>query len=83
MMVSDVNKVILRVNKAFTAITGYAAEEVIGHTALPLRSNQHEASFYKAIWEGVDANGAWKGEIYSMRKNGDVYPGLLLSLIHI
>ena len=77
MMVSDVNKVILRVNKAFTAITGYAAEEVIGHTALPLRSNQHEASFYKAIWEGVDANGAWKGEIYSMRKNGDVYPGLL------
>lgn len=77
MMVSDHHQVILRVNKAFTEITGYEASEVLGKTALPLRSNLHDADFYKAIWDSVNIHGAWKGELYSMRKNGDVYPGIL------
>lgn len=77
MMVSDRNQVILRVNRAFTEITGYEASEVIGKTALPLRSNLHDADFYEAIWDSVDKFGAWKGELYSMRKNGEVYPGIL------
>ena len=77
MMVSDHNQVILRVNKAFTEITGYEASEVLGKTALPLRSNLHDADFYKAIWDSVNTHGAWKGELYSMRKNGEVYPGIL------
>ena len=77
MMVSDHNQIILRVNKAFTEITGYLPNEVIGKTPLPLRSKLHDAEFYKAIWDGVRNNGAWKGEIYSMRKNGDVFPGIL------
>ncbi|HOY70977.1 MAG TPA: EAL domain-containing protein [Methylotenera sp.] len=77
MMVSDHNQVILRVNKAFTEITGYEASEVIGKTALPLRSNLHDADFYKGIWDSVNTHGAWKGELYSMRKNGEVYPGIL------
>lgn len=77
MMVSDQNQVILRVNKAFTEITGYEASEVVGKTALPLRSNLHDADFYKAIWDSVKTHGAWKGELYSMRKNGEVFPGIL------
>ena len=77
MMVSDHNQIILRVNKAFTEITGYLPSEVIGKTPLPLRSKLHDAEFYKAIWDGVKNNGAWKGEIYSMRKNGEVFPGIL------
>ncbi len=78
MMVSDANKVILRVNKAFSDITGYSMEEVVGQTALPLRSKLHEASFYAGIWESVDSKGIWKGEIFSQRKNGEVYPAHLI-----
>jgi diguanylate cyclase (GGDEF)-like protein/PAS domain S-box-containing protein len=77
MMVSDANKVILHVNKAFTEITGYTADEVVGHTSMPLRSNLHDASFYAEIWNSVSLNGSWKGELYSKRKNGEVYPGTL------
>ena len=77
MMVSDANRVILRVNKAFTDITGYSAEEVVGQPAQPLRSNLHDEAFYQAMWDAVNEHGTWKGEIYSMRKNGEVYPGIL------
>ncbi|MDZ4141334.1 MAG: EAL domain-containing protein [Methylotenera sp.] len=77
MMVSDANKIILRVNKAFSDITGYTAEEVVGRSSLPLRSSLHDESFYTTIWDNVNANGAWKGEIYSKRKNGEVFPGIL------
>jgi diguanylate cyclase (GGDEF)-like protein/PAS domain S-box-containing protein len=77
MMVSDANKIILRVNKAFSDITGYTTEEVVGRSSLPLRSSLHDESFYTTIWDNVNANGAWKGEIYSKRKNGEVFPGIL------
>lgn len=77
MMVSDANKVILRVNKAFTEVTGYTAEEVVGQTSLPLRSNMHDTNFYQSIWSSVNSKGAWKGEIYSRKKNGEIYPGIL------
>ena len=77
MLVLDANNIILRVNQAFSDMTGYAPEEVIGRTPIQLRSNLHDASFYKEIWDHVDSTGSWKGEIYSRRKNGEIYPGIL------
>jgi len=74
MMVTDVNRIILRVNKAFTTITGYSAEEVIGNKPSILSSGRHDALFYDEIWEAINTASYWEGEAWNKRKNGEVYP---------
>jgi diguanylate cyclase (GGDEF)-like protein/PAS domain S-box-containing protein len=73
-LVSDPNYVILRVNRAFTKMTGFSAEEAIGQTPRILRSGRHPPEFYKTMRETVIAEGEWQGEIYNRRKNGEIYP---------
>lgn len=73
-MITDKNSGIVRVNEAFTRITGYEEEEVIGKTPNLLKSKKHDAQFYKNIWDSVIADGKWNGEIWNQRKNGKVYP---------
>lgn len=73
-MVTDANTVIIRVNKAFVELTGYTAEEAIGQTPGLLRSDRHDAEFYRAMWESVQTTGHWRGEVWDRRKNGEVYP---------
>jgi len=73
MVVTDAEAVILRVNRAFTDITGYAAEEAVGQTPRLLRSGRHDAAFYTAMWESIHRSGLWQGEIWNRRKNGEVY----------
>ena len=63
MMVTDENGVIIRVNQAFTRLTGYSAEEVVGKTAAILKSGRHDAAFYQAIRDALECNGYWQGEI--------------------
>lgn len=77
MIVTDANTVILRVNRAFTRITGYPAEEAIGKTPRILRSDRHDDGFFAAMWETIQYSGSWHGEIWNRRKAGDVYPAQL------
>jgi diguanylate cyclase (GGDEF)-like protein/PAS domain S-box-containing protein len=77
MMVTDARGMILRVNNAFAKITGYADEEAVGQMARLLKSNRHDESFYAAMWNGINQTGAWQGEIWNMRKNGEIYPAWL------
>jgi diguanylate cyclase (GGDEF)-like protein/PAS domain S-box-containing protein len=74
MMVTDVNKIILRVNKAFTKITGYSAEEAVGQTLRLVSSAHHHEDFYQSMWESVAENSGWESEVWNSRKNGEVYP---------
>jgi len=74
MMVTDAGGVILRVNRAFTEISGYTAEEVVGQTTRLLRSGRHSADFYREMWETINRTGGWQGEIWDRRKNGEEYP---------
>ncbi|HCE90940.1 MAG TPA: diguanylate cyclase [Acidovorax sp.] len=74
MMITDAWSVILRVNRAFTDITGFTAEEAVGRKASLLKSGRHDAAFYAAMWESVHRDGSWQGEIWNRRKNGEVYP---------
>ncbi len=72
--VTDANGIILRVNPAFSKITGYPAEEVIGKNPRILGSGLQEAHFYEAMWKSINDTGVWEGEILDRRKNGEVYP---------
>jgi len=74
MLITDADSVILRVNRAYTEITGYTSEEVVGRTPRLLRSGRHGADFYRAMWETIHRTGGWQGEIWDRRKNGEVYP---------
>ncbi len=73
-MVTDAKGRILRVNRAFTSITGYESEDVIGKNPNILRSSRHVADFYREMWECLERDGIWKGEIWNRRKSGEVYP---------
>ncbi len=73
-VITDANQQILRVNHAFTRMTGYTPEEVIGKTPAILKSGRHDASFYAAMWQVLLQKKAWRGEIWDKRKNGEIYP---------
>lgn len=72
--VTDAEARILRVNRAFSDITGYAADEVIGQTPRVLKSDRQGADFYKGMWARLVAEGYWEGEIENRRKNGEIFP---------
>ncbi|MDO8988811.1 MAG: EAL domain-containing protein [Sideroxyarcus sp.] len=74
MIITDPNGVIIRVNRAFTETTGYTPEEAIGQKPSMLKSGQHDANFYRAMWKTIQCTGGWQGEIWDRRKNGEVYP---------
>jgi diguanylate cyclase (GGDEF)-like protein/PAS domain S-box-containing protein len=73
MLITDANNVILRVNRAFTNITGYPPEEVVGKNPRILSSGCQDANFYAAMWKSINNTGAWKGEIWNRRKNGEIF----------
>jgi diguanylate cyclase (GGDEF)-like protein/PAS domain S-box-containing protein len=72
-LISDANNCIVATNPAFTEITGYTAEEVIGKTPHILASGQMDAEFYKSMWSSIKATGKWQGEVVDRRKGGEIY----------
>ncbi|MDD5174952.1 MAG: PAS domain S-box protein [Sterolibacterium sp.] len=74
MVIADADRVILRVNESFTAITGYSAEEAVGRKTNLLKSGRHDEEFYQSMWEKLNRAGYWGGEIWNRRKDGEVYP---------
>ena len=72
-VITDAANQIISVNPAFTAITGYGPDEVIGKNPRFLGSGKHSQDFYKQMWDGLLTTGSWAGEIQNRRKNGDVY----------
>lgn len=77
LLVTDANRVILRANSAFCRVTGYLPEEVIGRQSSMFRSGRQDDAFYVAMWEHINREGIWQGEIWNKRKNGEIYPGYL------
>ncbi|MBY4677006.1 sensor domain-containing protein [Marinobacterium arenosum] len=78
MVVTDRNAVILRVNQAFTKVTGYQPHEVIGKTPAVLKSGRHDHRFYGEMYLALAQAGYWEGEIWNRRKNGEVFPEWLV-----
>ena len=82
-MVTDAEQRILRVNPAFTKLTGYTAEEAIGQQPKLLKSGRQDLAFYKDMWRELTESGRWQGEIWNRRKGGEIYPEwLTISAVH-
>ncbi len=73
MVVTDANGNILRVNKAFTRLTGYSEQEAIGRTPALLSSGRYDKAFYLRIWATLKEKRYWQGEMWNKRKNGKVH----------
>ncbi|WP_310735916.1 EAL domain-containing protein [Colwellia sp. BRX10-5] len=74
MLITDASNRIIRVNSAFASITGYSNEDVIGQKPSVLSSEKQSAGFFITMWDSINNTGAWQGEIYNTRKNGEIYP---------
>lgn len=73
-MVTDADRRVIRVNEAFSRITGFAPEDIIGRTPTLLSSGQHDEAFYQALWAAVARENFWQGEIQDVRKDGGPLP---------
>jgi diguanylate cyclase (GGDEF)-like protein/PAS domain S-box-containing protein len=73
-VITDANNAIVTVNRAFTEITGFAPEDVIGKDPRLLASGKQDKAFYEAMWRGILSHGYWQGEVIGRRKNGELFP---------
>lgn len=73
-LITDAAQRIVKVNQAFTQITGYRPDEVLGQSPAMLASGQHDQAFYQEMWSALDTQGQWQGEVWNRRKDGTVYP---------
>ncbi|MBF0219188.1 MAG: EAL domain-containing protein [Gammaproteobacteria bacterium] len=82
-VITDARNVIIDCNPAFSRITGYSCEEVIGHTPKLLASGRQGRKFYTRMWNSLKENHFWHGEIWNRRKDGEFYAELLaISAVH-
>ena len=65
------------INPAFSRITGYGEDEVLGQGAELLESSQHDAAFYRDMRDTIAATGQWQGEVWQRRRDGEEYPASL------
>jgi PAS domain S-box-containing protein len=81
-IVTDKSNVIISVNPAFSLITGYEPDDVIGKDPKIFSSGRQDADFYREMWQTLNEKQRWAGEIWNKRKNGEIYPEwLTLSLV--
>ena len=73
-VITNADAEVEEINEAFTAITGYGREEVIGRNLRILQSGRHAPPFYREMWARLTGSGQWQGEIWNRRKDGSVYP---------
>ena len=74
MMVTDERNAVIFVNQAYTNTTGYTLDEVKGKLPKVANSGRHGKVFYKVIWDALNEHHYWQGRIWSLRKNGEIYP---------
>ncbi|MBF0131709.1 MAG: EAL domain-containing protein [Magnetococcales bacterium] len=73
-VITDRTGTIIDVNQAYTTITGFTREEVIGKNPRIGKSGKHPPDFYTQMWSEILQRGKWSGEIWDRRKNGESYP---------
>ncbi|MGE5027340.1 MAG: EAL domain-containing protein, partial [Betaproteobacteria bacterium] len=72
-MITNGSNQIVDVNRAFTAITGYDREEILGKDPRIFQSGRHEKTFYQALWKSLNETGHWRGDVWNRKKDGEFY----------
>lgn len=72
-VITDTSGLIVDVNEAYSFITGYSKDEIVGKNAGFLKSEKHDKAFYKHMWEELILHKYWIGEIWNRRKNGEIF----------
>ncbi len=75
--ITDARGRIVRVNRAFTELTGYEPAELLGQTMHMLSSGRRSRAFYEALWAELLVQGRWQGEVHDRRKDGSTFAGWL------
>lgn len=73
-VITEADTTIIEVNEAFSRITGYSREDALGSTPRLYRSNHHEATFYSRMWQQINEQGSFSGEIWNRSKAGELFP---------
>ncbi|MDY0250268.1 MAG: EAL domain-containing protein [Pseudomonas sp.] len=73
-LITDHTNTIVHINPAFSHITGYSEEDVIGQTPRLFKSGRHSTEFYQSMWKTLESSDQWSGEIWNRRKSGEVLP---------
>ena len=73
-LVTNQDLKIVEINPAFTRVTGYTKEEILGRSPSLLSSGRHDKEFYDNMWHSINESGQWTGTIWNRKKNGDIYP---------
>ena len=82
-MVTDTEGLIVEVNAAFTRITGYERDDVLGQNPRILSSGRQPRSYYATMWQTLRNSGNWTGEVWNRRKSGEIYAELqTISTVH-
>ena len=76
-LITDANNIIIDVNPAYSEITGYSREEVIGKPPEILNSGRQSTEFYTEMWQELEQKGHWQGELWNRKKEGVLYVELL------
>ena len=83
-LITEQSNRILDVNPAFSRITGYSRQEVLGLNPAILSSGRHSGAYYRSMWRTIEKTDHWRGEIWNRRKNGEEYVELLsISRVHM
>lgn len=72
-VITDPDTIIIDVNEAFTAVTGYSRDEAVGHKISMLKSGRHDKGFYERLWLALNTDSYWHGEIFNRRKDGEIF----------
>lgn len=73
-ILTDSNNRVIWVNPAYTQITGYSLEEMVGASADKASSGQPSDEFYRDMFNALKLTGHWSGEVMNRRKTGELYP---------
>ncbi|RXJ57996.1 GGDEF and EAL domain-containing protein [Candidatus Marinarcus aquaticus] len=76
-VVTTIDARIIDINPAYTRITGFKKEQMVGKNPSVLKSGRHSKEFYKEMWESLHTKGSWSGEIWDRKKTGEIFPKML------